>query len=90
MSAKLYAVIGPVRSDEDFYGYVMDEDGEVLYSHISSSRGWAKVDLAGGVRRLLDLPERFPDGYELVFLAHRNEAPQRTQDGLAAWEARRS
>ena len=87
MTAKLYAVIGPVRSDEDFHGYVMDEDGEVLYSHISSSRGWAKVDLAGGIRRLHDGPERFPDGYEFVFIASRDEAPQHTRDGLAAWEA---
>lgn len=87
MTAKLYAVIGPVRHDEDFYGYVMNEDGEVLYSHISSNRGWAKIDLAGGMPRRVDTHERFPDGYELVFLATRDEAPQHTRDGLAAWEA---
>lgn len=87
MTAKLYAVIGPVRYDKDFYGYVMDETGEVLCAHVSSSQEWAKLDLAGGMRRRADTQERFPEGYELVFIATRDEAPQHTRDGLAAWEA---
>lgn len=82
----LYAVVGPVRYDSDFQGFVMDETGDVIYSHISSSRGWSKVDLAGGVRVALDGDERFPDGYEFVYLQHWTDAPEPVLKAIAERE----
>jgi hypothetical protein len=64
---KLYAVIGPVR-----YGFVTDESGAVIYSHISSSQEWARRDLSAGIKRL----NRFPDGYEVVYIERFADAPQ--------------
>lgn len=81
MTAKLYAIVGPSRYDRDYPGFVVDEAGEVLYQHISSSDGWAQHDLTRGIGRRTDLAERFPDGYELVFINRLTDAPP---DVLAA------
>lgn len=60
MKVYLYRASGPSRWGDCLYR-AMSEHGEMLYEHISSSRGWGMSDLRGGLSRLGQL-----DGSELI------------------------
>lgn len=49
----------------DVAGSLNTEDGEVLYSHVSSSREWLEADLTRNFRREAELAAKYPDGFTL-------------------------
>lgn len=50
----------------DVGGQLVDEKGEVLWGHVSSSTGWLRIDLTDNFTdRRNALEERYPGGYEI-------------------------
>lgn len=82
----LYSFVGPTEPG-DRPAVLIEDTGQVLYRHISSSAEWAQRDLIAGLRREYDVTERFPDGFELVVLGVWFEAPAELQAAVAADEA---
>jgi hypothetical protein len=75
---KVYIVAGR-REDAytgDLGGALHTADGELLWSHVSSTTGWLRRDLTTGFTdRKRDLERRYPDGYDVVWLAPGDPLP---------------
>jgi hypothetical protein len=82
----LYSFVGPAEPG-DRMAVLIEDTGEVLYRHISSSTEWAQRDLVAGLRRDYDIAERYPDGFEIVVLSVWFEAPAELQAAVAADDA---
>lgn len=58
-----------LRKDGDDYYHLVSEEGELIGTHISSSRDWAKIDLYDNNKMAQELcKEKFGDDIEIVFL----------------------
>jgi hypothetical protein len=52
----------------DIAGALYTADGELLWSHVSSTTGWLRRDLTTGFTdRKYALEQRYPDGYDVVW-----------------------
>lgn len=72
MSAKLY-IIEQGRFAGNVGGCLMTADGEVIYSHMSSSQAWLESDLTSNFGRDAELKERFGD-FSITYVALSDEA----------------
>lgn len=54
----------------DLAAELVDETGEALWGHVSSSEGWLIHDLTQRPDRMERLQDLYPDGYE-VAIGHR-------------------
>ena len=61
-------IIEQGRFGGDVAGCLMTKDGEVIYSHMSSSRGWLESDLTSNFGRAAELKERFGD-FSVMYVA---------------------
>lgn len=77
---RLYAVMIPTGYERDLQCTLLDENGEVLHRHISSSKNWGRRDLIAGMTSKYDVETRFPDGYELVEVDHWSDVPDDVLD----------
>lgn len=70
-TGKIFCFIETVNN----FGYIvtaLSEDGDVLASHASSSEGYAKHDIGIGSNWKHDrYKEKYPDGYELIWLTQK-------------------
>lgn len=86
---RLYIFI-TYRLGTDVGGTLYDHEGEPLWSHLSSSVEWLKVDLVGGfTSRREDLAKRYPDGYEVVLVNRDIDNPDATYyaELVALWDS---
>ncbi len=86
---KLYAVMVPAGWGIDFRCTLMEDTGEVLHEHISSSKGWGRRDLIGGLGRKHNVATKFPDGYELVEVDRWSDVPDEVLSAYRALVAER-
>lgn len=78
---KLYAVM--IKSavwSGDYICTLVDEAGDVIYEHISSSVGWGRRDLEAGLKRKCNIEDRFPEGYEIIETTSWTELPTATRE----------
>ena len=70
MTHKIFCFIGRQFGNNDMRVMAVTEDGYVIAQHISSNEGLAKYDIGITSERKHDLyREKFPDGYELEWVA---------------------
>lgn len=85
---KLYALMQKSKAwNGDYLCALIAPTGDVLYEHISSSLGWGRRDLEGGLKRNHNVAERFPAGYELVDLLSWADAPAELREANEKWAA---
>lgn len=72
---KLYAVETGEFGPSDIAGVLITMEGEVVASHVSSSRDWLRDDLTKNFGRDKELAERFGE-FEVVYVGMDAELPQ--------------
>lgn len=86
MAKTLYAVmIKSAQWPGDYVCCLVEDTGEVLYRHISSSTTWGRQDLEGGLKRKHNVTARFPDGYEIVEATAWSDVPEAVRDANKGW-----
>lgn len=58
----------------DVVGIAVDEDGVVIASHISSNQDWSRQDMVGSGWKDEVYNERYPQGWEAVWLGRFKES----------------
>lgn len=72
---KLYIVETGKFGPEDIAGVLINVEGEVIASHVSSSSSWLRNDLTKNFGREKELAERFGE-FEVVYVAMDGEIPE--------------
>jgi hypothetical protein len=71
---RLYVIETARCTGGDSAGYLMDADGEVLHSHMSSSLSWLVSDLTKNFGRAESLAEAYPE-HEVVVVSGDDSIP---------------
>lgn len=80
----LHVWVSAVYESGDVAGTLVTEEGEPLYGHMSSSKGWLMLDLTENFGRKFELIERFGEDFDVVY-HESGQVPDWLRQANAKW-----